>query len=110
MRTEGQRSEQRYNRAIAHVEAAGISAECRHDEAKAVTGKAAPAHRTPAPRYARQRMQMAGNFTVARLRRRFVAERQRTDRQNLRETPSNIFRRLGIVIAGDPDPIAAALQ
>ena len=66
MRGERQRAEQRHDGAVAHIEAAGIGAECRHDETPAVAGEAAPAHRAAALRDARQRMQMAGDLAVAR--------------------------------------------
>ena len=53
---------------------------------------------------------MARDLAVARLFGRLVAKRQRTERQNIGEPSANAVRRIGIVIAGDPDPIAAALE
>ena len=107
---EAERAEQSEDRAIAHIEAAGIGAESRHDEAAAVAGETAPAHRAPALRDARDRMQMAGNLAVRRIVGRLVAESQRAERQGVGETAADIFRQIGIVIAGDPNPVAAALQ
>jgi hypothetical protein len=56
-------------------------------------------------------MQMAGDFAVAR----GCAEGSWRNvsgpsAMTCGETPADILRRIGIVIAGDPDPIAAALQ
>ena len=73
-------------------------------------GKAAPAHGAAAARDPRLRMQVAGDFAIARLRRRFVTERQRAERQGLGKPAADIVGRIGIVIAGDPQPVAAALQ
>ena len=110
VRGEGKRAEQAGDRAVAHVEAAGIGAECRHDQPAPVAGKAAPAHRAAALRHARQRMQMAGDLAVAGIGRRLVAKHQRAERQNVGETAADAVGEIGIVIAGDPDPVAAALE
>ena len=53
---------------------------------------------------------MAGDLAVAGFARRLVAERQRAERQRRGESAADAVRRVGIVIAGDPEPVAAALQ
>ena len=58
----------------------------------------------------RQRMQMAGDLAVARTRGRLVAEGQRPERQHLGKAAADAVGRIGIVVAGDPDPVATALQ
>ena len=45
-----------------------------------------------------------------RLRRRLMPKRQTAERQNIGEPAADIVAPVGIVIAGDPDPIAAVLQ
>ncbi len=110
VRGEGERVEQLEDRAVAHIKTTGIGAEGRHDEAAAIAGEAPPAHRSPALRHARDRMQMACDLAVAGGLGRFVAQRQRTERKSLGEAAANIRRQIGIVIAGDPEPIASALE
>jgi len=53
---------------------------------------------------------MPGNFAVALPWRRFVTEGQRAQRYGIGETAADVFGRIRIVIARDPDPIASALQ
>ena len=65
VRGERERAEQAEDGAIAHVEPAGIGAERRHDQAAAIAGEAAPAHRAAALRHPRDRMQMARDLAVA---------------------------------------------
>ena len=55
-------------------------------------------------------MQMAGDLARRRAGGGLMAERQRAERQRRGRHAADIPRRLGIVIAGDPDPVAAALQ
>ncbi len=110
MRGEGQRTEQCDNRAVADIESAGISTERGHHQALAVSGEAAARNTTAALGDARHRMQMAGDLPIDRLRRRFVTKRQSADRQLLGNTAAETARRIGIVIAGEPEPITAALQ
>jgi len=93
---------------IAHVEPAGKGAERGHHQARCVRCKAAPADGAPAMRDTRHWMQMAGNFAGGAGRQ--MAERQAADGHRRLEHAADRRRRLGIVIAGDPDPVAAALQ
>jgi hypothetical protein len=58
----------------------------------------------------RDRMQVAGDLTVAGFTRRLVAKGQRAERQRGGEFPADAVHRVGIMIAGNPQPIAAALQ
>src|SRR5258708_5377754 len=75
-----------------------------------VASKAAPRQGAAAPVDARGRMQMAGDFALARLRDRLVAEHQRSERQRSGEHAADAIAGIGIMIAGDPDPVATALQ
>ena len=108
MRGEGERAEQIGERADAHVKPAGEGAEGRHHHARVVGGKAAAAHGAAAMRDARHRMQMAADFAGGAGRQ--MTEGQRAERQRFLEHAADAVGRLGIVIAGDPDPVAAALQ
>ena len=76
----------------------------------AIAGETAPADRAPALRDTRDRMQVPGNFAIPHLFGRLVAKGKRADRQRIGETAADILRQIRIVIAGDPNPIAAALQ
>ena len=89
---EAERAEQSEDRAIAHIEAAGIGPESRHDETAAVACETAPAHGAPALRDARDRMQMTGNLAVRRIDGWLVAEGKRAERQGVGETTADIFR------------------
>jgi hypothetical protein len=89
---------------------AGIGAEGRHDQSSPVGGEAAPAHRPSTLRDPRDRMEMAGDLPVACVRGGLVAERQRAERQRGGEFAADAVRRMGIVIARNPQPIATALQ
>ena len=46
----------------------------------------------------------------ARRRGWFVAQSQRAERQRFGEAAADICRQIGIVIAGDPEPVASALE
>ena len=52
---------------------------------------------------------MAGDLAIGVLF-RLVAKRQRADLERRQKPPADAFGRFGIVVAGDPDPVAAALQ
>ena len=67
--------------------------------------------RTARPRRAirADRMQMAGDLAAGALG-RLVAEGERAERERRQEPPADAVGRIGIVVAGDPDPVAAALQ
>ena len=104
-------AEQQHDRAVAHIEAAGIGAEGRHDQALAVAGETAPADRAAALGDPRDRMQMAGDLAFAGARRQ--ARDGMSAEPNAKvvgKTPADAVGRIGIVIAGDPDPIAPALK
>jgi alkanesulfonate monooxygenase SsuD/methylene tetrahydromethanopterin reductase-like flavin-dependent oxidoreductase (luciferase family) len=73
-----------------------------------VCGKTAAAHCAAAVGNTRHRMQMTTDF--ARRSARQVTKRQSARDQAVGEPPPNTVRGLGIVIAGDPDPLAAALH
>src|ERR1051326_6498087 len=99
------RAEQLRKRAVAYVEAARIGTERRHHQALVVAGKTAPAHGAAAAGHARHRMQMAGDFAGMRLVGRLVAKCAWTERQRRDESTADVFGRIGIVVAGDPDPV-----
>src|SRR6185437_1316655 len=73
-----------------------------------IGGKTAAADRTTTMRNARDRMQMSGDLAV--LPGRQMTEGERAERERDGETAADILRRFRIVIAGDPDPVAAALK
>ena len=54
-------------------------------------------------------MQVTGDLALSVLD-RLMAERQRTDLEHRKESSANAFGWIRIVIAGDPDPVTAALQ
>ena len=108
MRSEGQGAEHRGESLVAHIQPAGEGAEGRHHHALTVGGKAAARDCATAMRHARDRVQMAGD--LARNAARQMAEGQRADRQFGDKAAADIGGGFGIVIAGDPDPVAAALQ
>ena len=58
--------------------------------------------------HARDRMQVAGDFAVGAGR--LVAEHERADRERGGRRSAQPGGRLGIVVAGDPDPVAPALE
>ena len=53
---------------------------------------------------------MAGDLAVRRIARGDMAEGERADRERRGERAADAVRRIGIVIAGDPDPVAPALE
>jgi len=73
-----------------------------------VGGKTAAADGAAAMCDARHRMQMAADF--GRRAARQMAETQAADLQGFDESAADIAGRLRIVIAGEPDPVTAALQ
>jgi hypothetical protein len=75
-----------------------------------VRGKAAPRHAAAALRDASARMQMAGNLAMGSKLRRLMAKGKPADRELPGDAAANPLRRIGIVIAGKPEPLAAALQ
>ena len=102
--------EQRRESAVADVEAARIGAERRHHHAVPVCRKAVAADRVSAQRHTRGRMQMAGDLAVAWCRRGLVAKDEAPHRQQRRGASAERSHRMRIMIAGDPQPVAAALE
>ena len=96
--------------AVEHVERAGIGAEGRHDQPVAVGGEAAAAHRTAALDDAGARMQVPGDLAGRGAARRLVAEDQAADPSSRTVSPGRFGRHVGIVIAGDPEPLPAGHQ
>ena len=111
MRGEGERAEHVGEGAVADVEAAGIGAEGRHHHALAVGGEAAAADRAAALRDAR-RPDADGRRSRRRARRAVGSWRNISApiASVAGERAADAVGRIGIVIAGDPDPVAAALQ
>ena len=88
-----------------------IGAEGRHHQAAAVGGEAAAAHRAAALAITRARDADGRRSRLGAAGGRLVAEGQRPDATALSaNVPPSLAARLGIVVAGDPDPVAAALQ
>ena len=108
VRRELQRAEQIGEGRVAHIEPASECAEGRHHHSRRVGGKTAAADRAATMRNARDRMQMAADFAGRAARQ--VTEGQRTDRKFAAEGSADALGRVRIMIAGDPDPFAAALQ
>ena len=107
---EGEAAEDVLEGPVANIEPARISAERRQDHPLAVADEAAAADGPPAAADPCHRMQMTGDLAVDRAGLRRVPEQQIADGQRRRETSRDMIRRIGIVVAGDPQPIAAALQ
>ena len=97
-------------RPIAHIEPARIGSKGRQDHAPAVACEATPPHGFAASAHPRHRMQMTRHFAGHRAALRHVAEHQRANRQGRGEASAHLVRRVGIVVAGDPEPVAPALQ
>src|SRR5882757_11547637 len=95
-------------RRIANAQAPGIGAERGHHRALAVAGKTAPLHRTSACRHPRLGMQMTGDFTGGTCR--LVTKRNWPDGDFAGDHAAEIAGERGIVIAGNPDPVAPRLQ
>lgn len=93
---------------VADAEAAGIGAEGRHHGTHPVTGETAALHRATARGDARLRMQVAGDLALRAGR--LVAEGDRADSDFVRDGAAEIARKDGIVIARNPDPVAACLK
>jgi hypothetical protein len=110
VRRKGERAEQSDDCPIAHIETARIGAERRHDEPLTIGRETTPADGAATLRDTRHRMQVAGNLAILGLLGRLMPKSQPSDRQNVGETATHIPRQVRIVIAGDPNPIAAALQ
>ena len=108
MRGKGERAEQVGKCGVAHIQSAGEGTESRHHHARLVGRKATPADGTPAMRNTRDRMQMAADLADGAGRQ--MAKGQSIERQRFGECSTNARGWLGVMIAGDPDPVAPALK
>src|SRR5262249_16745361 len=93
---------------IAHIKPAGERTEGRHHHSRLVRSKASAADSPATMGNSCNRMKMAADFA-----RRPVwqgTKRQRPCSQCIGEAAANTVRRLGIMIASDPDPFATALH
>ena len=95
---------------IAPIETAGIGAESRHDAAVAVTDETTPPDRTGRAQHTRHGMQVSGDFMPYRAKARLMPKGNRAKFDFVQTFATEIGRYAGIVVAGDPDPVAAALQ
>ena len=98
------------NGVFQHVQPARIGAEGRHHAAPPIRHEAPPPHRAPAQAHLAGRMQVPGD-----LRRGFsgvglVPQHDAAERQHLAHGPAQLRRRLRVVVAAQPDPVAAPLQ
>lgn len=93
---------------VADAEAAGIGAERRHHRSHPVGGEAAALHRSATRGDACLGMEMAGD--LAARTGRLVTESDRADRDFVGDGATEIARQHRIVIARDPDPVAAGLE
>ena len=97
--------------AVEHVERSGIGAEGRHDGARAVGGEAAPAHRAAALHDAGAGMQMAGDLALeAQPPTARAGTSGRRSPAHRRFRPAGRQAALRVVIAGNPEPVAAGRQ
>jgi len=108
MRHEIQRREDSCERRIADAQAARIGAERGQHCALAVTGKTAPFHGASTACHTRFGMQVARDLT--KRAGGFVPEDDRTDCDFARNHALDIRGHRGIVITGNPDPVAARLE
>src|ERR1700732_3358053 len=93
---------------VADAQAPGIGAECRHDRALAVAGKTAPLHPPRACRHPRLGMKVACD--LAGRTGRLVTNRDWPNRDFAGDDAAEIGWQGGIVVAGNPDPVAPRLQ
>src|SRR5947209_1486984 len=95
-------------RGVANVQAPGIGPERRHHRARAIADETAPLQRAAPGGNARLWMEMTGNF--AGRAGWLVAKHDSTDRHLAGDHTAEVARQRGIVVAGDPDPVAPRLQ
>ena len=93
---------------IADIESAGIGAEGRQDQALFIADEAAPADPPAPPAERSLGMEMARDFAGRGRGRGDMTEEQGAEDELRLHHAAEIGRRGGIVIAGDPDPAAAA--
>jgi len=98
------------DRGVPEIEAAGIGAEGGQHHARAVRHKAAAAQAAAAARHRGAGMEMAGNLAAIRHHARFVAKHEPSERDLRCYEATKPCRRLGIVIARDPDPVRLTAQ
>src|SRR3954453_20668797 len=110
VRRERARAEYSRKGPVSHAQPARIDTEGRHHQRHSVACEATPADRAAALHDARDRVQMPCNFAGWGVGRWLVAELECTDDKRRAERSADAFGGIGIVIAGDPDPIAPALQ
>src|SRR5215831_11315589 len=110
MRCEGKRTEYLCKSGVADIEPASVSSEGRHHQARFIANETTPCQGAPASANACHRMQMAGDFAGVRLRRRLVTKQQRPKRHRSGKNAANAVGGIGVMVAGNPDPVATALQ
>src|SRR5262249_32151702 len=108
MRREGAGSKHLGECLIEDMEPARVRPERGHDDAIPIGGEAAANNCMPAPRDARGRVQVSGDFTHAAGR--LVPKYDRPEREHVCERAPDSRGRIGVVIASDPDPLAPALE
>src|ERR1700761_4978218 len=108
MRQKARRAEDFRERLVADAQPDGESAERRHHGAFAVAGKTPALYRATAGRDPRLRMQMAGD--LAGRTGGLMTKRNPADRNIAGDDAAERGRQRRIVIARDPDPVAANLQ
>jgi hypothetical protein len=97
-------------RLVADVQAPGIGAEGGHHHTPRIADEAPPPHAAPTRHHDRDGMQVAADLAVGGFAGWLVAEREHADPERFEVDAADARHRLRIVIAGDPDPVAAALQ
>src|SRR3954453_14015729 len=91
-----------------HVETARKGPVGRHEQRYPVARETAAAHGATASGHARHGMEVTGNLTLGAGW--LVAKNQRADRERTAKAAADTVGRVGVVISGDPDPIAPTLQ
>ena len=103
-------AEQRLEGVVEHVEAAGEGAERGHHQPAPVADEAGPADRIAVHGEPRRRMHVAGDLVRDATGGRLVAQRDAADGQFAERAPAQRRRDLGIVVAGEPDPLPILLH
>ena len=93
---------------VPHIEAARIGAERGHHQPLAIGREAAAADHPPALRNARHWMQVARHLAVSRCR--LMPKRQRADGKRRGKGAADTAGGFGVVVAGNPEPVAPTLQ
>ena len=103
-------SEQRQERVIQNVEAAGETAERGDNEPALVADEAWSTNAVPVDRQSRCRMKMAGNFVSRLAERRFMDELQSAGLEACHDFAAGGSWDFGIMVSGHPDPAAIVLN